>query len=405
VFDQPLRDDHFDGEVIVRTSSLPPETGANDPPEAVGDELAVAPAGPAQLDVLANDTDPEGQALHVTSVSSDHVTASADGTALVWDRPGASCEPATVHYRAVDEGGTTSEEATVTLTPECATLGIAVTGDATAEGTPATVDATVDGAAGTATVEWDLDGDGQFDDAAGTSATVDTPDGPASVPVAARVTDEAGRQATGWATVEVTNVAPTATLVAPPTGTSGTAFTVSVTDVHDVAGDPVAITFACGGGPFSSSAACTPATAGAYPVAARLDDGDGGITDLNATVTVSDPPPPSDSTSPVVSVSRPRSGEIWWGDRRIGTGAWGSPAVVFGWTNVTVTATDDVGVAGVTFLVNNRTIPASQVRVTGTGYSFRYTPSSRAARDTVSVTAFDAAGNATTARTTILGFR
>jgi hypothetical protein len=79
--------------------------------------------------------------------------------------------------------------------------------------------------------------------------------------------------------------------------------------------------------------------------------------------------------------------------------------VVFGWTTVTVTATDDVGVSGVTFRVNDRTIPVSAVRVAGSTYSFRYTPSSRAARDSVSVTAVDAAGNATTSRSTVLGFR
>jgi hypothetical protein len=405
VFDQPLQADHFDGEVIVRTSSLPPETGANDPPDALDDELAVAPSGPTELDVLANDTDPEDQTLHVTSVTGDHVAASADGTALVWDRPGASCEPATARYRAVDEGGTTSGEATVTLTPECATLGIDVTGDTTAEGSTATLDATVDGAAGTSTVEWDLDDDGAFDDGAGASATIEALDGPASLPVAARVTDEAGRQATGSATVEVTNVAPTATLVAPPTGTTGTALTLSVTDVQDVAGDPVAIAFACGGGPFGASAVCTPSAAGAYAVAVRLDDGDGGITELGAAVTVTDPSPPSDTTDPVVTVSRPRPGEIWWGDRRVGTGSWRSPAVVLGWTTVTATATDDVGVTGVTFRVNDRTIPATAVRVTGSTYSFRYRPSSRAARDAVTVTALDEAGNTTTARTTILGFR
>lgn len=405
VFDQPLHADHHDGEVIVRTSSLPPETGANDPPEAVDDEVVVAPTGPTELDVLANDTDPEGQTLHVTSVTGDHVAASADGTALVWDRPGASCEPATVHYRAVDEGGTTSEEATVTLTPECASLGITVTGGATTEGTTATLDATVDGAAGTATVEWDLDDDGEFDDAVGANVTVDAADGPASLPVAARVTDDAGRQATGSATVEVSNVAPTATLVAPPTGTAGTAFTLSVTDVHDVAGDPIAITYACGGGPFGSSAACTPAVAGAFAVAVRLDDGDGGVTELTATVTVNDPPPPSDTTKPTVTVIRPRPGEIWWGDLRLRGAGGSNPAVVFRWANVSVNATDDVGVAGVTFQVNGRTVPAGRVQVTGSTFGFRYVPSRQGARDTLSATATDAAGNATTTQVTILGFR
>ncbi|MCE7883278.1 MAG: hypothetical protein DYH08_05330 [Actinobacteria bacterium ATB1] len=79
--------------------------------------------------------------------------------------------------------------------------------------------------------------------------------------------------------------------------------------------------------------------------------------------------------------------------------------MVFRWANVSVNATDDVGVAGVTFQVNGRTVPAGRVQVTGSTFGFRYVPSRQGARDTLSATATDAAGNATTTQVTILGFR
>ena len=82
---------------------------------------------------------------------------------------------------------------------------------------------------------WDLDGDGAYDDATG-AAPAFTPadDGPASLPVAVRVTDAAGTTDTDTTSVVVGNVAPTATLAADPAAiTEGDPFTVSLTSTAD----------------------------------------------------------------------------------------------------------------------------------------------------------------------------
>jgi hypothetical protein len=60
------------------------------------------------------------------------------------------------------------------------------------------------------TYAWDLDNDGSYGDATGTTASFSSVDGPRVHPVGLRVCDEAGACATGTATVQVTNVAPMA---------------------------------------------------------------------------------------------------------------------------------------------------------------------------------------------------
>jgi hypothetical protein len=56
--------------------------------------------------------------------------------------------------------------------------------------------------------EWDLDGDGEYDDATGITAMLDAVDGPAMVTVGLRVTDDYGETDIDTATVEIDNVAP-----------------------------------------------------------------------------------------------------------------------------------------------------------------------------------------------------
>jgi hypothetical protein len=301
IFDTPLDHDHFDGEMIVRTADLPPSVGANRPPVAAPDSFTIPASGRVVLDVLANDSDPDdGDQLRIRGWGgSDHWSASDDGTTMVWDGTVTSCEPIRVTYQASDDHGATAVEAVVMLTPDCSSsLGATVDDVTTPEGTPASVNATVTGAIGTASVSWDLDGDGQFDDAGGASADVPAPDGPATKAVAAKVTDEAGRSVVAEATVTVTNTAPTGRLVAPSSVVSGEAFTLSVDDVDDVAGDlPPTISYSCDGTTFAPSATCTLTAAGEHAVSARLDDGDGGITALTATVMVAAPTTTTTSTT------------------------------------------------------------------------------------------------------------
>ncbi len=63
--------------------------------------------------------------------------------------------------------------------------------------------------------EWDLDGDGVFDDATGVTTQVTYPDNGTYV-VTVRVTDDAGATATATATVTVRNVAPTLGTISGP---------------------------------------------------------------------------------------------------------------------------------------------------------------------------------------------
>jgi Endonuclease/Exonuclease/phosphatase family/PKD domain len=144
------------------------------------------------------------------------------------------------------------------------------------------------------TYAWDLNGDGTTD-ATTPSVTFDASslDGPSTVDVALTVSD--GFTSTiGHATVQVANVAPTATLNAPSSAVSGSAFTISLDDPADVStADAGSLQFAfdCGGG-FGSygsaqSATCTAAYDGTQTVAGRVRDKDGGVSTYTATVQIS----------------------------------------------------------------------------------------------------------------------
>ncbi|MEZ6072938.1 MAG: SdrD B-like domain-containing protein [Pirellulales bacterium] len=84
-----------------------------------------------------------------------------------------------------------------------------------AEGTSVLLDASAsndpDQDAGTLVYEWDLDNDGQFDDATGATTSILLSDGPDSFQVAVRVTDDAGEADVAATTVTVSNVAPSIT--------------------------------------------------------------------------------------------------------------------------------------------------------------------------------------------------
>ena len=88
-------------------------------------------------------------------------------------------------------------------TQEGADVGLDGTGSA--KGTDASAGAI-------STYEWDLDNDGQYDDATGASPTFTRVGQDGSFPIGLRVTDAFGNTATDTSTVTVSNVAPTATV-------------------------------------------------------------------------------------------------------------------------------------------------------------------------------------------------
>jgi hypothetical protein len=116
----------------------------------------------------------------------------------------------TVQFFSLDNLENEEEPRTATVfldnTPPVANIGGPYSGD---EGAAITLDASgsFDAGSGIGAFEWDLDGDGAYDDATGPTATWTFGDN-GTYTVAVRVTDNLGHSATASTTVEVRNVAP-----------------------------------------------------------------------------------------------------------------------------------------------------------------------------------------------------
>ena len=88
----------------------------NSPPLAQND-LAEHFGGPVVVDVLANDTEPDGEALTVTGLSTTcNGTVAADLGLVTMTPTVPGVENCTISYRARDERGLTSATATVSIT-------------------------------------------------------------------------------------------------------------------------------------------------------------------------------------------------------------------------------------------------------------------------------------------------
>jgi PKD domain len=162
-----------------------------------------------------------------------------------------------------------------------------------AEGSSVVLSATGSDANGDAlTYAWDLDNNGSFE-TAGQTPTYNALDGPASPTVGVRVSDGSATTV-DEATVNVTNVEPTATFSAPPEARAGFPFTLSLTSPSDPsAADRAAgfqYAFDCGDGygtlGTSSTATCTPTDTGPLSVGGKIRDKDGGVSEYRATVVV-----------------------------------------------------------------------------------------------------------------------
>lgn len=120
-----------------------------------------------------------------------------------------------------------------------------------------------------------------------------------SFPVSLTVTDLNGVVRTATTTVTVSNVAPTATFVAPQQVAASAPFQLAFTDPLDPsAADLAALQYAfdcgLGFGPFSpaATAACVaPAASGTIPVAGRVRDPDGAMTTYTAVILRPNTPP------------------------------------------------------------------------------------------------------------------
>jgi PKD repeat protein len=137
------------------------------------------------------------------------------------------------------------------------------------------------------TYEWDLDNDGQYDDATGTTAVFHGVDDGTYI-VGLRVTDPAGASGTDTATVTVNNVPPTVGAITAPSGplSIGTSINASAAfsdpgtlDTFTAAwswGDGTTTSIPLGAGSTSTNASHTYTTGNIYTITLTVTDDDGG---------------------------------------------------------------------------------------------------------------------------------
>jgi len=155
--------------------------------------------------------------------------------------------------------------------------------------------------------EWDLDNDGEYDDATGIAPEVVFEDDD-TFTVGLRVTDEFGKSDTDTAEVMVFNVAPTATFNAPVEVDEGSAINLSLTDPLDPSADDTAAGFeyafdcgdSAGYAAFSTnhSATCPTNDNGTRTIKGKIKDKDGGVTEYTASVTVNNVAPTATFNAP-----------------------------------------------------------------------------------------------------------
>ncbi|MEV7420301.1 M36 family metallopeptidase [Streptomyces sp. NPDC089919] len=164
--------------------------------------------------------------------------------------------------RGMGTGATSSSDqktvtADETVPAECLPTASAGGPYTTAEGTDVTLDASasVKGTAGSAgsltSYAWDLDGDGDHDDATGVRPVFDTVGQDGVFPVGVQVTDSAGNTATAQTTVTVTNAAPAVALdpVGPAAENTPVTVTGRITDPGWLDGLTATVDWGDGAGP------------------------------------------------------------------------------------------------------------------------------------------------------------
>ncbi|MFL5950088.1 MAG: PKD domain-containing protein [Gaiellaceae bacterium] len=148
---------------------------------------------------------------------------------------------------------------------------------------------------GTLSYAWDLDNDGTYE-TPGMTPTFSAAalDGPSSQTVGVQATDVGGLTATDTATIEVTNVAPTATFESPGATESGRDFSLALVSPQDAsAADSAAgftYAFDCGDGygefGTASTVQCAASEPGTLTVGGKIRDKDGGVTEYHGAVSV-----------------------------------------------------------------------------------------------------------------------
>jgi PKD repeat protein len=280
----------------------------NDPPAAdagAGEPYSGAEGSPITFD-SSDSFDPEGMPLTYQWDWEDDGTydvTTMSATAIhVWADDGVY----TVTLRVIDSGNlmdTDTVTVAVANAAPTADAGGPYTGD---EGSSIDFDASGSSDPGNdaLTYAWDLDNDGEYDDAVGVTASYTwMVDGPHVIGLI--VTDNGGLTDTDTAQVTVRNLAPTADAGGPYTGDEGSAIHLDASGSSDPGND--ALTYAWdldNDGRFDDAPGATPsyiwAEPGIFTIRLVVTD-TGGLTDVaTAQVTVSNLAPSADAGGPYV---------------------------------------------------------------------------------------------------------
>src|SRR5712671_6043290 len=330
---------------------------------------------------------------------------------ISWNTTSASNGSHTIAAIARDAAGNRTPSATVTVTvnnapppppPDTTPPTVSITAPANGATVPATVTITASASdnVGVAGVQFQIDGAnfGAEDTSAPYSISWNTTSSSnGSHTIAAIARDAAGNR-TPSATVTVTvnnappppppdTTPPTVSITAPANGATVPAtvtITASASDNVGVAGVQFQIDGANFGAedtsaPYSISWNTTSASNGSHTIAAIARDAAGNRTpSATVTVTVNNapPPPPPDTTPPTVSITAPKNGATVNGTK----------------VPVTASASDNVGVVGVQFLLDDGVHGTADV--TTAPYSILWdTTTASDGPHTITAIARDAAGN------------
>ena len=210
----------------------------------------------------------------------------------------------TVGLRVTDDGGASSTDtATVTISNMAPTAEAGGPYSGT-EGSSVTLDGSgsTDPGNDIALYEWDLDNDGQYDDATGVTAVFNSTDD-GTFTIGLRVTDDDGASSTDTATVTISNAAPTAEAGGPYSGTEGSGVTLDGSGSTDPGNDIALYEWDLDNDGQYDDATGVTATFnstddGTFTVGLRVTDDDGASSTDTATVTISNAAPTAEAGGP-----------------------------------------------------------------------------------------------------------
>jgi PKD repeat protein len=304
-------------------------------PVASDDSATVSQAAAVPISVLLNDSDDVAfDPTTVVAGQGSKGTTSVHPTSgvVTYTHDGVSTGVDTFTYTVDDTNGATSNDATVTVTIlNAAPVITAITGDLGAdEGASFAYSATASdpGPLDPLTFEWDLDGDGQYDDFSETPGTgTQSSGGSTSLPdegayaLGVRVSDGFGGVATDGFTVTVQNVDPSLDALTGDLGVDeGESFAFSATASDAGASDPLTFEWDLDGDGQYDDLSETPGTGtqssggstsfgdeGAVLMGVRVSDGDGGEATGSFTVSVSNAAPTLDGLTGDLTVDEGES--------------------------------------------------------------------------------------------------